>query len=51
MTASEDIDLYIESETDHPNYVRSRPKAELAAAKFDATKPPFKAASKQSGLD
>jgi hypothetical protein len=29
----------------------ARPKAELAAAKFDATKPPFKAASKQSGLD
>jgi hypothetical protein len=29
---------------------RKRPEAELAAAKFDATKPPFKAASKQGGL-
>jgi hypothetical protein len=29
----------------------SRPKAGLAAAKFDATMPAFKAASKQSGLD
>ena len=27
------------------------PEAEVAAAKFDATKPPFKAASKQTGLD